>query len=211
MQELSIIRRFKYASDCHVERAAKEEEGMHRIATLATFSIGLAFFATISTSQSQAAPCGIVHKQARQPLSDQNFWLLAEHDGKAFVDQRTCLVARLDRLDQPATLSDAMGYCATLGQGGPHGDMGWELPTMAELTSLDSADWPSQREAFAQYKLPPLARSETEYWTRTEWPGLAGSFAVVAFSAPTTLVRPLEASKKAGVWCVFGAPATGLD
>ncbi|MER9756421.1 hypothetical protein NKJ46_23835 [Mesorhizobium sp. M0166] len=195
----------------HAERVCREEEGMLRIATLATFSIGFAVLATMSAPQSQAAPCGIVHKQARQPLNDQNFWLLAEHGGRAFVDQRTCLVARIDRLDQPATLSEAMGYCATLGQGGPYGDMGWQLPTMAELTSLDSADWPRQREAFAQYKLPPLARSETEYWTRTEWPGLAGSFAVVTFSAPTTLVRPLEATKKASAWCVFGVTATGVD
>ncbi len=178
---------------------------------IASFAAGLALFTTMSVPPSQAEPCGVVHKQTRQPLNDQNFWRLTEHDGKAFVDQRTCLVARLDRLDQPVTLSEAMGHCAMLGQGGPYGAMGWQLPTMAELTSLDSADWPRQRDAFAQYKLPPLERSETGYWTRTEWPGAAGSFAVVTFSAPTTLVRPLEATKKASVWCVFGMPATGVD
>ena len=184
---------------------------MFRIASLVTFNAALALFAMVSVPPSQAEPCGTVHKLTRQPLNDQTFWLLAEHDGKAFVDQRTCLVARLDRVDQPLTLSDAMGHCATLGQGGPNGDMGWQLPTMAELTSLDSADWPRQHDAFAEYKLPPLARSETDYWTRTEWPGAAGSFAVVTFSARTTVVHPLEATKKAGVWCVFGVPATGVE
>ena len=80
-------------------------------------------------------PCGIVHKQTREPLTDQRFWQLAEYRGKAFLDIRTCLVARLEVFDQPVTLSDAMFRCATLDQGGPSGEMGWQLPTMAQLTS----------------------------------------------------------------------------
>ena len=52
---------------------------------------------------------------------------------------RTCLVWRLDVNDSPIrTLDDAMGECASLGQGGPYSEMGWQLPSLSELTSVDS-------------------------------------------------------------------------
>src|SRR5215212_3182 len=155
----------------------------------------------------QEEACGIVHKQRREPLDQTRFWPLAEHRGEAFIDARTCLVARLEVFDEPVTLSDAMYRCATLGQGGPYGDMGWQLPTMAELTSLDGEEWRTQ---LVQYKLPPLTRSEKPFWTITKWLGAPDSLAAVEFSARTTVVRPMAETMKAGVWCVQGMRATGL-
>jgi hypothetical protein len=176
----------------------------------ATLTLGLLLSASTCPVQAQEEQCGVVHKQTREPLDGQRFWLLAEHGGKAFLDLRTCLVARLEVVDEPTTLSDAMQHCATLGQGGPYGEMGWQLPSMAELTSLDSELWGNHRGEFEQYKIPPLTRSETAFWTSTKWPGAADSWATVMFSGRTTLVLPLAQTMKAGVWCVQGVRATGL-
>ena len=164
----------------------------------------------ISFAQAQEAPCGIVHQRTRDPLDGQRFWLLAEYDGRAFLDQRTCLVVSTEVFEQQVTLSEAMEHCSMLGQGGPHGDMGWQLPTVAELTSLDSDRWSQQAGEFGDYKIPPMTRSETAFWTRTEWPSKENSYGIVIFSAPTTLVRSHDETEKAGVWCVQGFRATGL-
>jgi Protein of unknown function (DUF1566) len=150
---------------------------------------------------SEEESCGIVHKQRREPIESQRFWPLAEYGGSAFIDMRTCLVWRGDRYNDK-TLSEAMRLCAELGQGGPEsGEMGWQLPAVAELTSVDGKEWG---------QVPGLARSETSYWTSTPWLGSPGSWAGVTFSARTTFVNPLEPAQKAGVWCVRGFPARGL-
>jgi hypothetical protein len=81
---------------------------------------------------------------------------------------------------------------------------------MGELTSLDSENWNSQATGLGDVKVPPMTRSETVFWTSTEWPGEDNSYATVTHSAPTTLVRPQQATEKAGVWCVQGFRATGL-
>jgi hypothetical protein len=155
------------------------------------------------------ASCGAVHKQTREPIDGQRFWPLAEHGGRAFLDKRTCLVASMKVEAEPVSLDAAMQRCAMMGQGGPRGDMGWQLPTMSELTSLDGEEW--QREPIGSSALPPALRSDTAYWTVTEWPGVAKRYAAVTFSGRTTLVRPFSETDKAGVWCVQGARAAALE
>jgi hypothetical protein len=109
-------------------------------------------------------------------------------------------------------LSDAMQVCASLGyEHGLDGNMGWQLPTVAELTSLAGQEWTHQRQEFEQYHLPPLELSETAFWTSSPWLGQPNSWAVVTFSVRTRLlVQPLEPDQKASVWCVRGVPARGL-
>ena len=89
--------------------------------------------------------------------------------------------------------------------------MGWRLPSMAELASLDSKDWSKQAEAFKKYNLPPLARSETDFWTTTPWPTEPDTWAAVQFSNRTTVVYPKAQDGKGSAWCVRGVPATGLQ
>ena len=90
--------------------------------------------------------CGLVSKQSRELVEERRFELLAEYDGRAFIDTRTCLVWRLDANDSPTrTLDDAMGECASLGQGGPNGEMGWKLPSLSELTLAGNGE-------FARYR-----------------------------------------------------------
>jgi hypothetical protein len=174
----------------------------------------LAFVFVMSASsfaapaQAQQESCGIVHKQGSEkrgsePTDSQRFWLLAE---SGFIDMDTCLVWSIDVHNEPVTLSEAMGLCAELGKSGPYGaDMGWQLPTVAELTSLDGKEWEEQGG-----ETPPITRSDTRYWTNTPWLGIPGSWAVVQFSGRTTVVNPLEPGIGAGVWCVSGFPAKGL-
>src|SRR5215468_8915868 len=109
---------------------------------------------------------------------------------------RTCLVWSLAPISEPKTLNEATQACASLGQGGPLGDMGWQLPTMAELTSLDGQEWGRQAEIFNQYHLPTAARTEAEFWTSSPWLGRPDSLAIVQFSARTTVVRPLGSGDK---------------
>ena len=186
---------------------------MARIAIVVGLMVGMVggLVETASPAVAQEEPCGIVHKQTRDPLDGQRFWPLAEHGGRAFIDLRTCLVVSLEVFEEPVTLGDAMQRCATLGQGGPYGEMGWQLPSLSELTSLDTELWTNQRGEFEQFKIPPLIRSETGFWTSTQWPGAENSWATVMFSARTTIVNPLAENMKAGVWCVQGVRATGLN
>jgi hypothetical protein len=157
-----------------------------------------------------AEDCGLVSRQSREPPPERRFEIIAEYGGRAFIDLNTCLVWRLDVNDATRTLDEAMGECASLGQGGPHGEMGWKLPSLAELTSLDSEFWTRQRAEFEPYKLPASVRSEIDFWTSTPWLGRPQSWSVVQFSARTTIARPLPSDGKAAVWCVRGFPATGL-
>src|SRR5262245_31642741 len=155
--------------------------------------------------------CGLVSKQSRELVEERRFELLAEYAGRAFIDMRTCLVWRLDVNDSPTrTLDDAMGECASLGQGGPYGEMGWQLPSLSELTSVDSEGWTKQRAEFEQYKIPPLIRSEIDFWTSTPWLGRSPSWSVVQFSARTTIAHPVAPDSKAAVWCVRSYPARGV-
>jgi hypothetical protein len=154
--------------------------------------------------------CGLVTKKGEE-LVNRRFEILAEHKGRAFVDMRTCLVWDLYPWQKAElTLDSAMGICSALGQGGYFGDMGWQIPTMGELTSLDSESWDKQKQEFAEFKLAIIERNETPYWTVTPWLGKPDSQAAVTFSGKTTLVRPFKQDGKAAVWCVRGYPATGL-
>src|SRR4029434_5952121 len=108
------------------------------------------------------------------------------------------LVWRLDVDAQPLTLHEAIYSCAHKGQGGPTGAMGWRLPTAAELTSLDGEQWRTQRDAFEKYQLPPMVRTETSFWTTTPWPPEPDAWAVVMFSARTTISAPSKKDTKAG-------------
>ena len=158
-----------------------------------------------------AEDCGLVSKQSRELVEQRRFELLAEYGGRAFIDMRTCLVWRLDVNDSPTrTLDDAMGECASLGQGGPYSEMGWQLPSLSELTSVDFEGWTKQRAEFEQYKIPALIRSEIDFWTNTPWLGRSASWSVVQFSARTTIAHPVAPDSKAAVWCVRGYPARGV-
>jgi hypothetical protein len=151
--------------------------------------------------------CGLVTKKGEEPVA-RRFEILAEHKGRAFVDMRTCLVWDLYPWRKAElTLDGAMEVCSALGQGG---DMGWQIPTTAELTSLDSESWNKQKQEFAEFKLPVVERNESPFWTVTPWLGKPNSQAAVMFSARATLVMPLEQDGRAAVWCVRGYPATGL-
>ena len=169
-------------------------------------------FAVVTCSLSARAVefCGLLTDAASEERVLDRFHILKEFDGRAFMDMETCLVWDLQVVTEPQTLNDAMAHCATLGQGGPYGRMGWELPTMAELTSVDGEQWEKQRVTFEEYKLPPAVRMEKDFWTTTPWPTDQNAWAVVQFSARTTIVYPLDQSMKAGVWCVRGAAAKGL-
>jgi hypothetical protein len=110
----------------------------------------------------------------------------------------------------PGTLDDAMGECPSLGQGGPYSERGWQLPSLSELTSVDSEAWTKQRAEFEQYKIPALIGSEIDFWTSTPWLGRSASWSVVQFSARTTIAHPVAPDRKAAVWCVRGYPARGV-
>ena len=80
--------------------------------------------------------------------------------------------------------------------------MGWQLPSLAELTSVDSEDWTKQRAGFEQYKIPASNRSEIDFWTSSPWLGRSDSWSVVQFSARTTIAHAVAPDSKAAVWCV---------
>jgi hypothetical protein len=188
---------------------------MARIVAFTAISLTIAVVVSSELSFSRAQEeheerCGTVHKLRLAPLTGPRFLQIADYDGRSFVDMQTCLVARLEVFSEPMTLADAMQRCATLGQGGPRGNMGWQLPTAAELTSLDGEEWNKLQGDLAFSGIPPLKRSETPFWTMTKWPGVPDSLAVVEFSALTTIVRPLAETMKAGVWCVRASPATDV-
>ena len=149
----------------------------------------------------QGMPCGLAIKQGSAPDPGPRFQGLANYDGRAFIDMHTCLVWRLDVFNEGLPLDEAMQICATTGQGGPYGAMGWRLPTLAELTSVDGEEWNKQREEFERYKIPAMTRSEAYYWTDA-LAGLADKWAVVEFSGRTTVVNPVDLTTKAYVWCV---------
>jgi len=179
-----------------------------------SIELALAVVVSIAALNSSRAEevCGRVNERKLHIEESTRFRLLGEYGGRAFIDMRTCLVWRLNVFDAPVSLSEASSICAEEGQGGPYGEMGWQVPTVAELTSLDSAYWSEQKDNFKEYKLPPAVRAEDEFWTITSWPGVPGSWAVVQFSFRTTVVRPVEQdTKKARVWCVRGFPATGIQ
>jgi Protein of unknown function (DUF1566) len=151
--------------------------------------------------------CGLATKKGEEPIS-RRFEILAEHNGRAFIDMRTCLVWDLYPWKKAElSLDRAMEICSALGQGG---DMGWQIPTTAELTSLNSENWSKQDQEFVEFKLPPNERSETPFWTVTPWLGKPSTQAGVIFSARTTLVVPLKQDGEAAVWCVRGYLATEL-
>jgi hypothetical protein len=180
------------------------------LSAIGVFSWAIATLMPTGPSQAEES-CGLVSKQSREFVEQRRFEILAEHSGRAFIDMRTCLVWQLNVWDKPSlTLNEAMGVCASYGQGGPFGEMGWQIPSLSELTSLDSEDWNKQSEEFKQYNIHPLARSEIEFWTSTSWLGKPDSLAVVQFSVRTTVVRPVAQDGKAAVWCVRGYPARGL-
>jgi hypothetical protein len=179
--------------------------------TSALFRIALVAGPMLSGNPAYAVEdCGLVGRQGGEPTKQRRFERLAEHSGRAFLDMRTCLVWQLDINDNPTrTLGDAMGECASLGQGGPHSEMGWQLPTLSQLTSVDSEDW-NQHSEFEQFNIPPFKRSEIDFWTSTPWLGRPESWSVVQFSARTTIAHPTNLDGKAAVWCVSGFPARGL-
>jgi hypothetical protein len=164
----------------------------------------------LSLSAQAAEPCGLWREEKREGVESPRFRVLTAFGGRAFLDMETCLVWSLDVAEQPLALTDAVYYCTNKGQGGPAGAMGWRLPSVAELTSLDGEQWRTQRETFEQYKLPPMVRTETFFWTTTPWPPEPDTWAVVMFSARTTISAPSRKDTKAGAWCVRCCPATGL-
>jgi hypothetical protein len=182
-----------------------------RMTMLITLLSILFSFCVAGQSRAQEL-CGFTTNQAGRLPDTLRFRQVSEFGGRAFLDMQSCLVWRLEVMaGKPAvTVDEAMRECASAGQGGPHGQMGWRLPELAELTSLDTEDWLKQRIEFDQFKIPPLIRTDVEFWTSTGWLGRPGSLAIVQFSGRTTVVRPVGLDTKASVWCVLGYPAKGL-
>jgi uncharacterized protein DUF1566 len=166
----------------------------------------------LSIQSSQAADeCGWVSRHNSGAIEVRRFARLAEHDGLAFIDMRTCLVWQLDvSANAQKSLDDAMIECASFGQGGQHGEMGWRIPTLSELTSVDSQDWTKQSSEFERFNIPVLKRKEIDFWTSTPWLGREDSLSAVQFSALTTIAHPITLDSKAAVWCVKGYLARGL-
>jgi hypothetical protein len=176
----------------------------------ATKCLGLASFVVLlALPVSAGERCGVWSESAREGEAPARFRLL--RDLKAFLDMQTCLVWSLEVDHGALKLTDAVYRCSNLGQGGPGGGaMGWRLPSAAELSSLDGPQWDRQRADFSTHKLPPLHRTETPFWTTTPWPPEPDSWAVVMFSARTTLSHQVKGDATAGAWCVRCCPATGV-
>jgi hypothetical protein len=172
--------------------------------------VAMAAAGALSPAAQGIEPCGLWSEEKRQGPESPRFRILTAFDSRTFLDMETCLVWRLDVDTQPLTLHEAIHSCAHKGQGGPTGAMGWRLPTAAELTSLDGEQWRTQRGAFEKYQLPPMVRTETFFWTTTPWPPEPDAWAVVMFSARTTISAPSKKDTKAGAWCVRCCPAAGL-
>jgi|SRR5262245_53217226 len=96
-------------------------------------AIGL-LVAALNPSRAEEV-CGRVNERKLHIDESTRFRLLGEYGGRAFIDMRTCLVWRLDIFGDRGSFDDAWSTCAHTGQGGPYGEMGWRLPTVAELTS----------------------------------------------------------------------------
>ncbi|SRR6266498_734465 len=83
--------------------------------------------------------CGLWTDKGSEGSNPPRFRLLKEDE--AFLDMKTCLVWTLNVHRGPLKLSDAFGHCARPRRGsrleGGVDHMGWRLPSMAELTSLD--------------------------------------------------------------------------
>jgi hypothetical protein len=188
------------------------EVAMKELLTHIGTTVILATFAAVPLRLSaQAAElCGLWSEEKREGAEAPRFRVLTAFGGRAFLDMETCLVWSLDLEEQPLTLHEAVYYCAHKGQGGPTGAMGWRLPSLAELTSVDGDQWSTQRDTFEQYKLPPMVRTEQAFWTTTPWPPDPEAWAVVMFSARTTISFPSTKDRKAGAWCVRCCPAAGL-
>src|SRR5687768_11443159 len=107
--------------------------------------------------------CGLLQVQGQASEAASRFRILTGFEAShgAFLDMETCLVWSLRPFAHRVGLLDALLQCTNLGQGGPGGGhMGWRLPTVDELTSLDTEQWHKQETEFAEHKLPPLSRSE---------------------------------------------------
>jgi len=169
--------------------------------------------ASLGTSAQAAELCGLWSESDKNGKELARFRMLKEFSGKAFIDMESCLVWQLDVVTEPETLDYARERCDSYGQGGPHGHMGWRLPTAAELTSLDITEeaYRSLREADSFKKLPPFVRIETPMWTSTPWRSEPDTLTAVTFSARTTIVHPIKQDQRAGVWCVRCCAAAGLQ
>jgi hypothetical protein len=178
----------------------------------ASFLLALVIATPMLPIQSHAADdCGWVSRHNSDPLELPRFARLADNGGRAFIDMRTCLVWQLDVIDSaPKSLDEAMRECASFGQGTPHGDMGWRLPTLSELTSVDSDEWAKQTSEFDQFNIPALKRKEIDFWTSSPWLGRREEWSVVQFSALTTIAHSTTLDSKSAVWCVRGYLARGL-
>ena len=158
----------------------------------------------VALPASAAEPCGLWSEKGRQGAEPPRFRILKED--KAILDMKTCLVWSLNVHKEPLKLSDAFGYCTRRGSrlAGGSGRLGWRLPSVAELTSLDvfSEEFDlTIREIF----------SETPLWTSTPWPPGTQNWTVVTFSQRgTTIVHELGPEEKAGAWCVYCCQAAGL-
>jgi hypothetical protein len=159
--------------------------------------------------------CGLLQVQGQASDAVPRFRMLTgfEASGGAFIDMETCLVWSLRPFVTRGGvgLNDALSRCADLGRGGSRGHMGWRLPTVDELTSLDTEQWLKQETVFDEYKLPPRYRSEDTFWTSTSWLSEPDSLATVQFSGRTTVVNPIKKSAQADVWCVRCCQATGVQ
>src|SRR5262245_19283358 len=133
---------------------------------------GVAVNLLVSAVHAAERPCGILWGEGREIDESPRFERLGS--GGAFIDMRTCLVWMDRPMAAEWTLDQAMSFCTTSGDGG----MGWQLPTVAELTTLDVNKW--IRGGFAQYQLGSVAGGKL--WTRSPWPGKPDSLVVVEFN-----------------------------
>ena len=112
------------------------------LSKVSVVSFIVVFINTFFSVSAQAEElCGMWSESTKEGKESPRFRVLKEFDGKAFLDMQTCLIWSLQVDTEPQALFEAVYRCAVEGQGGPRGSMGWRLPTMAELTSLDGDQW----------------------------------------------------------------------